>query len=139
MPFVQKNVTEEEGERLLLQHEELDAVYRKSRGLSIVGLSPVIWYMNEEEDASFCLLELGSEPYCGDGKTRFMLRVKENYIVLELDGYNTVVISHDSPLFEKDLYKVKYLITAAFSVAGRWGVGDTEHLNAVPDPVFKFH
>ncbi|WP_318393033.1 hypothetical protein [Enterobacter sp.] len=139
MPFEMKKVTKEESIEMLTQHKELELVYRKAGGGSISSsLKPVYWFVNEEEDASFCLLDLGSSP-AKDGKTRFMLRINDDYIILQLDGFNTVIFLHDSPLFEKELYRVKYLIAAAFSISGRWGDGDTDHVNAVPDPVFKFH
>lgn len=140
MPFLKINVTEEESLEMLTRNEELELIYDKCCKKSVRSPygRPTIWFINEEENASFCMLELDRSPYGGLGNEKFMLRVKNSYIVFQLKDYNTVLFLHDSPLLENELYKVKYLITAAFSVAGRWGDGQTENILAVPDPVFTF-
>ncbi|EMF0718606.1 hypothetical protein V2E67_002799 [Citrobacter freundii] len=140
MPFIKKTCTEQEGEDMFLQNEELKGIYKKCgrRNIFDPSASLTTWFFNEEENAAFCLLELGSNPHSHDGRTIFMLRIKKQHIIFNLDSYNTVIFLHDSPLLKNNIYQVKYLITSAFSVVGRWGDGDIEDINAVPDPSFKF-
>ena len=125
---------------MFLQNNEMKEIYGKYRNSDIkyTRISLTKWFFNEEENAVFCLLELGSNPSSHDGRTIFMLRVKNQHIIFDLDKYNTVIFLNDSPLLKNNLYQVKYLITSAFSVVGRWGDGDTENVYAVPDPTFEF-
>ncbi|EMF0718602.1 hypothetical protein V2E67_002795 [Citrobacter freundii] len=140
MPFIKKTCTEQEGEDMFLQNEELKRIYKKcGRGnILYADISLTAWFLNEEENAAFCLLELGFDPSSLDGKHIFMLKVKSQHIIFELEDYNTVIFLHDSPLLKNEIYKIKYLIASAINMAGRWGSGVTDILDAVPDPVFNF-
>lgn len=140
MPFIKKVCTEQEGEDLFLHNEELKEIYRHcGRGnILYANISLTTWFFYEDEEAVFCLLELGFEPISPDGKHIFMLKVKSHHIIFELKDYNTVIFLHNSSLLKSELYKIKYLITSAINMAGRWGSGVTDILDAIPDPVFKF-
>ncbi|MBA7845335.1 hypothetical protein HV213_04915 [Klebsiella sp. RHBSTW-00484] len=140
MPFVKVEVTPEESEALLLRDEELNRVYQETGGGHVTTADvalPRYWFINEDEDASFCLLCLGSTPGYNPRKL-YILRVKKNYIILGLYRFRNIQFLHDSPLLNNEIYKIKYLITAALSVAGQWGDGDTDGVNGVPDPIFEF-
>ncbi|EMF0718604.1 hypothetical protein V2E67_002797 [Citrobacter freundii] len=140
MPFIKKTCTEQEGKDILLRNDDLKKAYKDCGRGNIIGanISLTTWFFNEEENAAFCRLELGSNPHSPDGRTIFMLRVKNHHVVFQLKSYNTVVFLHNSPLCINNIYQVKYLITSAFSVVGRWGDGRIEGLDEVPDPFFKF-
>lgn len=125
---------------MFLQNEELKKIYKKCgrRNILYTGISLTTWFFNEGEEAVFCLLELGFDPSSLDGKHIFMLKVKSQHIIFELEDYNTVIFLHDSPLLKNEIYKIKYLIASAINIAGRWGSSVTDILDAVPDPVFNF-
>ncbi|WP_447864244.1 hypothetical protein [Kluyvera sichuanensis] len=140
MPFVKIEVTPEESEVLLLKDEELNRLYQEIGGGYVTTADvalPRYWFINEEEDASFCLLCLGSTPGYNPRKL-YILRISKNYIVVGLYGFNNIQFLHGSPLLDNELYRVKYLITAALSVVGQWGDGDTDGVSGVPDPIFEF-
>lgn len=137
MPFIKKIVTEDEGLEMLLQDKAPEILYEKYAGGDIrhPGLIPTEWLINEEEDARFCLLDVSTQP---SGKNIFLLKIHHDYILCELAEANTVVFLHDSPLFENELYKVKYLIAAVFSIVDFRGISIIERFGMAPDPVFKF-
>ena len=140
MPFVKVEVTQEESEILLLRDEELNRVYQATGGGDVTTADvafPRYWFINEDEDASFCLLCLGSTPGY-DPRKLYILRIKNDYIIVGLYSFRNISFIPDSPLLKNELYKIKYLITAALSVIGRWGDGDTDGVNCIPDPIFEF-
>ena len=141
MPFVKVEVTPEESYALLLQDEELNRVYQATGGGRITGACghpPLYWHINEEEDASFCLLRLGGSPVY-DPRHLYILRIGKNYIVFQLIDRKTVRFIHDSPLLDNETYRVKYLILAGLECTGYWGLGITDiFADAVFDPAFEF-
>ncbi|WP_438437916.1 hypothetical protein [Kluyvera sichuanensis] len=141
MPFVKVEVTQEESETLLLRDEELNRVYQSTGGAQITAAAwdfPARWYVNEEEDASFCMLCMGSSPM-SDPRHLYILRVNEHYIIFQLVDFTTVRFIHNSPFLDNDLYRVKYLILAGLNSAGYWGGGITDlFADTVFDPAFEF-
>jgi len=143
MPFVKVEVTPEESRALLLQDEELQRVYEEAGGGRITTAArqpPDCWYVNEEEDASICLLGLGTGPWC-DPRHLYILRINKNYIVFQLISNKNKIVRfiHNSPLLDNELYRVKYLILAGLNSVGYWGLGITDiFADAVLDPVFEF-
>ncbi|MBA7845332.1 hypothetical protein HV213_04895 [Klebsiella sp. RHBSTW-00484] len=140
MLFVKVEVTPEESRALLLQDEELQRVYQEAGGGRITTADwkpPRSWYVNEEEDASICLLCRGTGPWC-DPRHLYILRINKNYIVFQLVGFTTVRFIHNSSLLDNDLYRVKYLILAGLNSVGYWGLGITDTVDLVLDPVFEF-
>ena len=106
MPFVKVEVTREESYALLLRDEELNRVYQATGGARITGAAweyPDCWYVNEEEDASFCLLCLGDTPGYNP-KHLYILRINKDYIIFQLANYRkTVRFIHRSSLLDNDL------------------------------------
>ncbi len=100
---------------------------------------PDFWYVNEEEDASFCLLCMGDNPI-SDPRHLYILRINKDYIIFQLaNGKKTVRFIHRSSLLDNDLYRVKYLILAGLDAAGYWGNGVADVVvDAVLDPAFEF-
>ena len=143
MPFVKVEVTREESYALLLRDEELNRVYQSTGGRFVTAANPShpprYWYVNEEEDASFCLLCLGDTPGYNP-KHLYILRINKDYIIFQLaNGKKTVRFIHGSSLLDNDLYRVKYLILAGLDAAGYWGNGVTDVVvDAVLDPAFEF-
>ena len=141
MPFVKVEVTPEESEALLLRDEELNRVYQATGGARITGAAweyPDCWYINEEEDASFCLLCLGSSPL-SDPRHLYILRINKDYIIFQLvNSKKKVRFIHNSSLLDNDPYRVKYLILAGLESAGFWGRGVNDVVvDAVLNPAFE--
>lgn len=98
------------------------------------------WFVNEEESAYFCTIKIGTDRHGdGDSRWRYLLIVDNENIIFELKGFNTVIFLYRNDFLRKNLVKIKSLIANAFAVSGRWGNGDTDSVNAVPDPIFQFN
>ena len=144
MPFVKVEVTPEESKTMLLRDEELNRVYQSTGGGKITAANPHnpprYLYINEEEDASFCLLSLGSDVPLHDSRHLYILRINKDYIIFQLaNGKKTVRFIHRNSLLDNQLYRVKYLILAGLESAGYWGDGVNDVVvDAVLDPAFEF-